>query len=60
MDVTIEVTNIVGQHMSTQVYQDLSSGKHRLNIDGSALASGVYVLKVKAGDEMITRTMNVQ
>ena len=60
MDVAIEVTNVVGQMMSSKVYTNLSSGVNTLTIDGSALAKGVYIMKVKAGNESVTRTMNVQ
>jgi hypothetical protein len=59
-DVTIEVSNMVGQVMSTNVYRNLNSGVNSLTIDGSTLAKGIYIYKVKAGNEVVTKTMNVQ
>jgi hypothetical protein len=59
-DVTIEVSNMVGQALSTKVYQNLSAGKNKLEIDGSNLAKGVYVYKVTVGQDVVTKTMTVR
>jgi hypothetical protein len=60
MDVSIEVTNIMGQSMFSKVYKNLSAGVNTLVIDGSGLAKGLYTYKVIAGKEVITQIMNVQ
>jgi len=59
-DVTIELSNMVGQVLSTKTYKDLSSGRNRLTIDASDFATSLYLYKVKAGGEVVTRTMSVK
>jgi hypothetical protein len=59
-DVTIEVSNMMGQMISTRTYQNLSAGKNKLDIDGSNLAKGVYVYKVMSGNDVVTKTMTVR
>jgi hypothetical protein len=60
VDVTIEVTNMVGQMMSSKVYTNLSVGENKLVIDGSSFAKGMYTYKVIAGKDVVTRTMMVR
>jgi len=59
-DVTIELSNMVGQVLSTKTYKDLSAGKNHLTIDASDFAAGLYLYKVKVGGEVVTRTMSVK
>jgi hypothetical protein len=54
------VSNMMGQTISTKVYQNLTSGVNKLEIDGSNLAKGMYVYKVIAGQEVVTKTMTVR
>jgi hypothetical protein len=60
IDVTIEVTNMVGQMMSSKVYTNLVAGENKLVIDGASLAKGMYTYKVIAGKDIATRTMMVR
>jgi hypothetical protein len=38
----------------------MMAGSHRVNIDGSDLASGLYFYTVKAGNKSVTRKMMVK
>jgi hypothetical protein len=59
-DVTIEVTNMVGQMLSSKVYTNLVAGVNKLVIDGASLAKGMYTYKVIAGKNSVTKTMMVR
>ena len=59
-DVTIEVSSVLGQVLSTTKYSNLNSGLHQLTIDASKFASGIYTYKVKAGNDIVTKKMIVQ
>jgi hypothetical protein len=55
--VTLEVFNVLGQRVATMVNETLSAGTYRLNFDASALSSGVYLYRLKAGDFVQTKKM---
>ena len=59
-DVTIEVSNMVGQVLSVTTYESLKTGANTLTIDASNLSKGVYIYKVKAGNDSVTHTMTVE
>jgi hypothetical protein len=59
-DVTIEVSNMIGQVMSTTRH-NLHAGQNlKVPVDCSTFAKGVYVYKVIAGSEVATKTMTVR
>jgi hypothetical protein len=55
--VSLEVFNILGQHVATLVSEVLSTGTYRVNFDASALSSGVYLYRLTAGDFVQTKKM---
>ena len=59
-DVTIEISNAVGQVISTENYKNLHSGVNTLTINGSSLSKGLYFYTVRAGSEFSTKTMSVE
>ena len=59
-DVSIEISNVVGQKLVSANYQNLHSGLNTLTIDGSSLAHGLYFFTVKAGSISVTKTMTVE
>ncbi len=59
-DVTIEISNAVGQVISTENYKNLHSGVNTLTINGSSLSKGLYFYTVRAGSESSTKTMSVE
>jgi hypothetical protein len=59
-DVSVEVINILGEVLSFSKYSNLGAGTHTLIIDGSKFSAGIYMYKVKAGNDVVTRKMIVQ
>jgi hypothetical protein len=59
-DVTIEISNAVGQLLNATPYKNLRAGVNTITIDGSALSKGLYFYTVKAGNESVTKTMSVE
>ena len=60
--VTIDVLNIIGQHVVTLVDRQLAPGTYRTTWDsrdafGNAVASGIYFYRLRAGDAAMTRKM---
>ena len=47
--VVLEIFNTSGQKIGTLINSELSLGTHMVNFDASALASGVYIYRLKAG-----------
>ena len=59
-DVTVEISNSIGQVLSSASYKNLNPGVNTLTIDGSSLSKGLYFYTVKAGNESTTKTMSVE
>ena len=45
--VTLKVFDITGREVATLIDGELQSGNHRIEFDGSRLASGVYVYQIR-------------
>lgn len=58
--VTIDIVNTLGTTVATFDKGNMMAGSHRVNIDGSDLASGLYFYTVKAGNKSVTRKMMVK
>lgn len=50
-DVTIELYSINGQKVQTLVSKRQDAGAYKVNVDGSRLASGVYIYRIQAKAE---------
>jgi len=57
--VNIKVYNIVGQEVAEIVNEVKSSGRYEINFESNGLASGIYLVKMQAGDftSMIKMTL---
>jgi hypothetical protein len=55
--VRLEVFNILGQQVALLADQVLPGGSHTVGFDGSFLASGVYLYRLKTSDNEATRKM---
>ena len=55
--VTLEVFNVLGQHVSTLVNEVLSAGSYHVNFDASALSSGVYFYRLQTSGFVQTKKM---
>jgi hypothetical protein len=53
-DITLVVTNSVGQVVSTQVVNNAAAGSNQIGVDFQNMESGVYYINVKAGNNGTT------
>lgn len=58
-DVRLEVFNIQGQRMAVLVDEARSAGSHQVSFDASWMSSGVYIYRLQAGNQMLTRKMTL-
>jgi hypothetical protein len=59
-NVTVEVSNIVGQKLMILDKGVVNAGAQKFTIDCSSLTSGVYFYTVKQGEKSVTKKMIVQ
>ncbi|MBI5541198.1 MAG: T9SS type A sorting domain-containing protein [Bacteroidia bacterium] len=59
-NVTVEITNLVGQLVSKIDKGILAAGNHSINLNTASLNSGIYFYTVTAGTEKITKKMIVE
>jgi len=59
-DLSVIVTNIVGQQVSNIQMGTVSAGNHTVAIDATKLTSGIYFYTIKAGESTVTQKMIVQ
>jgi hypothetical protein len=50
-DVSLNVYNILGKNVMTVLNQNLEAGSHQVNLDASALTSGIYIYTISAMGE---------
>ncbi len=55
--VTLEVYNLLGEHITTLVHGTQSAGWYEVSFDGSNLSSGTYIYRLEAGDFVETKSM---
>tara|TARA_R110001599_G_scaffold1889_4_gene9741 strand:+ start:178460 stop:182188 length:3729 start_codon:yes stop_codon:yes gene_type:complete len=58
-DVRLDVFTITGQLVTTLVNSRMGSGEHSVTFDGSNLASGVYIYRIMAGNNVQTKRMTL-
>ncbi len=56
-EVQLEVYNTLGEQVTTLVSGRQSAGEHEVDFDGSDLSSGVFIYRLRSGDQVITRKM---
>ena len=54
---TLKIYDILGREVSTLINQDMDSGTHEIQFDGSALSTGVYLYKLSSGSVNIVKKM---
>ncbi len=57
--VNLAVYDLLGRRVAMLVNEDMSAGSHFVNFDASALSSGVYVYRLEAGGQVLTRKMTL-
>lgn len=58
-DVRLEVFNVQGQRVAVLVSGQQQAGTHTVSFDASRLASGVYLYRLTAGGQTLTRKMSL-
>jgi len=57
--VSLTVYNMLGQQVATLEDGFLSAGQHSVSFDASDLSSGIYLYRLQAGDQVMTRTLTL-
>ncbi|MDP6836391.1 MAG: T9SS type A sorting domain-containing protein, partial [Candidatus Marinimicrobia bacterium] len=55
--VTVKVFNIVGLEITTLINDELSTGNHSIQWDGSRQPSGLYFVQIESGSFIVTKKM---
>ncbi|MCH8494094.1 MAG: T9SS type A sorting domain-containing protein [Balneolales bacterium] len=58
-EVKLAVYDLLGRQVAVLVNNRMAPGSHNVNFDGASLSSGVYVIRLEAGGEVITRKMTL-
>ena len=59
MDVQVQVVDLMGRTVATLAQGQMAAGDNEIGFDASRMAAGVYVLRVQAGGEVVSRRMTV-
>jgi len=54
-DVSFEVFDIQGRNVGIQNFESLPAGNYSINFDAGKLSSGTYFIRLKAGEQTITK-----
>lgn len=55
--VELSIFNLSGQRIATLFSGNATAGAHRVNWDGSAIATGMYFYRLQMGNQVLTRKM---
>jgi hypothetical protein len=58
-DVQIVMTNLHGQQMAVVANGNYAAGTHKVTVNTSDLAAGIYFYTMTAGNEVITKKLTV-
>jgi len=58
-NVLLKIFDILGSEVATLVNKEQSQGNYEVDFDGSALTSGIYIYRLKAGDYFETKKMAI-
>jgi len=56
-NVTLKVFNILGQEVATLVNKEMAAGSYKVDFNASNLSSGVYIYRLEAGSNSISKKM---
>ena len=57
--VTVEILDVRGRRLACPVNETRGAGRHRARFDAEGLSSGIYFLRLTAGDEAVVRKIVV-
>lgn len=55
--ITLKIYNLLGEEIATLINENLSSGLHEIEFDGSNLRSGIYLYTLQHGSSIISKKM---
>ncbi|WP_234572346.1 choice-of-anchor Q domain-containing protein [Rhodohalobacter sp. 614A] len=58
-EVRLDVYDMLGRNVATLVSGQVSAGRHTVNFDASNLSSGIYLYRLQAGSQIITKKLTV-
>lgn len=58
-DVRLEVFNMLGQSVGVLVNEQKAAGSHTVSFDASGLSSGIYIYRISANNNQVTRRMTL-
>jgi hypothetical protein len=58
-EVRLEVYDMLGRNVATLVDGRVAAGRHTVNFDASNLSSGVYLYRLQAGSQIMTRKLTI-
>jgi surface protein len=58
-EVQLEVYDMLGRNVATLVNGQVSAGRHTVNFDASNLSSGVYLYRLQAGSQIMTKKLTI-
>ncbi len=58
-EVRLEVYDMLGRNVATLVNSQVSAGRHTVNFDASNLSSGVYLYRLQAGSQIMTKKLTI-
>ena len=58
-NVTLDVYDIQGKHITTLVDENIGAGRHQVSFDGSNLSSGIYMYRIQSNNQVQTRSMTL-
>ncbi|NBC05143.1 MAG: T9SS type A sorting domain-containing protein, partial [Bacteroidetes bacterium] len=58
-EVRLEVYDMLGRNVATLVNEQVSAGRHTVNFDAGNLSSGVYLYRLQAGSQIMTRKLTI-
>ncbi len=59
-DVEIQIMDVVGKLVSSEMHSGLASGEQRLSIDVGTFPQGMYLIRMVAGNSELTRRLMVE
>lgn len=57
--VTLQVFDVLGREVATLVNEQMEAGYHQVSFNASNLASGMYIYRLQAGDQVFTKKLTL-
>ncbi|MCH8524478.1 MAG: T9SS type A sorting domain-containing protein, partial [Balneolales bacterium] len=58
-EIRLSVFDMLGREVAVVVNGTVNAGTHTVNVDGRSLSSGMYIYRLQAGNQVITRKMTL-